>query len=147
MIFFFFIFYFPPGYFMILKTILKAPGPPGPLNKPKNRFFQKSQHFQKITKIIKIPLLGLLPLVPGEDVTHLLVRRALEISGYLFFLPSFLSSLFICHSSSSVVLRLRLLLPHLIIVFVFSVSSLLLLLLLFHPPCSHLLLSVSFSFS
>ena len=33
---------------MILNTILKAPGPLGPPNKPKKRFFKKSQNFQKI---------------------------------------------------------------------------------------------------
>ena len=31
-----------PGVFLILNTILKAPGPPDRLNKPKNRFFKKS---------------------------------------------------------------------------------------------------------
>ena len=36
--------------FLMLNTILKAPGPPGRLNKLKNRFFEKSQNFQKIAK-------------------------------------------------------------------------------------------------
>ena len=35
---------------MILNMILKVPGPPEPLNKLKNRFFKKSQNFQKIAK-------------------------------------------------------------------------------------------------
>ena len=48
---------------MILNTILKAPGPPDRSNKPKNKFFKKSQNFQKIAKNIKKALFG--PGAPG----------------------------------------------------------------------------------
>ena len=69
---FFLEFLFPPGYFMILNTILKVPGPPGRLNKPKNQFFKKSQNFQKIAKNIKnIPFWGPLKRAPPALWGHL----------------------------------------------------------------------------
>ena len=37
----------------MLNSILMVPGPPERLNKLKNRFFEKSENFQKITKKYK----------------------------------------------------------------------------------------------